>query len=879
MPLPPEIRTALPAVPAIDRSSTPPTLDHRSGSSLDLSYSQFEFDESDDELGAGGNAVVHRAAVPSLELTVALKRPFPGRSIDRATIENVLDEAQRWAKIDDHPYVADVFDWGFGGIPWVAIEYLDGGTLDERAATLGERQRLWTAYALADAVAYASGQRGVVHHDLKPQNVLFERRPGNRWDVPKVCDWGLSRELIRHDGSISQATPDYAAPEQFPAFMPDTDVGVHTDVYQLGVVCYELLTGEHPNHLRGDVPPPSTVDETVPAAVDDVIMQALAHERDERYRHPILFEQALADVLDGTLDADPSSSSTPSTGDRLDDVSEDDTGGDTGGASSRGDDLATDLAITLQEAHDGVTRELAVSRPERCGGCGGSGEVAGAPSARGESDPPERPCGRCDGKGTVTAEATVEVEIPAGIRDGQALGLSEQGAPAPVESGEPGDLLIEVAVADDPRFDRDGDDLHYDLDDHERPGETVRVPTLAGTVTVDLGADVDDGDVLRLADRGMPHIGADGHGDLYVTYHGDVATSDVGAWPAFGGNPARTGHRPTAAEGRYDTGDGWRFETNGAVDSSPAVVDGTVYVGSNDHHVYAVNATDGTEVWRCRTDGQLFASPTVVDGIVYVGSEGGSVYALDATDGTVRWRYETDRKVGSSPIVVDGTVYVGSHDHRVYALAVADGAKRWSVETDGAVFGSPAAADGIIYVGTRGGTLSAFDAVDGTTRWSVSTNSAIDSSPAVADGVVYVGCDDRHLHAVAVPDGSTRWRFETDGRIFSSPAVADETVYVGSGDHHVYAVDTTDGAERWRFRTSGRMAYEDEGPVPSSPAVADGVVYVGSGDQYVYALDAADGSVQGAHKTEEPVFSSPAVADGMVYVGSRDRHLHAFTQL
>ncbi|MDB2294680.1 protein kinase, partial [Halorubrum ezzemoulense] len=149
-----------------------------------------------------------------------------------------------------------VFDWDANGPPWVAIEYLAGGTLADRIDEMGVAHRLWTAYALADAVAYASGEHGVTHHDLKPQNILFQNMPDGAWDVPKICDWGLARKLIQHDGSISQSTPKYAAPEQFDAILPNTDVGVHTDVYQLGVVCYELLTGKHPAHLRGEVRPP-----------------------------------------------------------------------------------------------------------------------------------------------------------------------------------------------------------------------------------------------------------------------------------------------------------------------------------------------------------------------------------------------------------------------------------------------------------------------------------------------------------------------------------------------------------------------------------------------------------------------------------------------
>ncbi|MFC6874210.1 outer membrane protein assembly factor BamB family protein [Halobellus marinus] len=117
----------------------------------------------------------------------------------------------------------------------------------------------------------------------------------------------------------------------------------------------------------------------------------------------------------------------------------------------------------------------------------------------------------------------------------------------------------------------------------------------------------------------------------------------------------------------------WRFEAEEAVTSSPAIVDGSVYIGSGDVFddeccVYALNAALGTEQWRFAADGPVTSSPAVVDGTVYVGSDDGHVYAVDAASGTEQWCFETDGQVRSSPVVVDGTVYVAGGG-TVYALA------------------------------------------------------------------------------------------------------------------------------------------------------------------------------------------------------------------
>ena len=106
--------------------------------------------------------------------------------------------------------------------------------------------------------------------------------------------------------------------------------------------------------------------------------------------------------------------------------------------------------------------------------------------------------------------------------------------------------------------------------------------------------------------------------------------------------------------------------------SSPAVVDGVVYVGSKDNNVYAIDAATGSERWRFATGSDVYSSPAVVDGVVYVGSWDESVYAIDAATGSERWRFATGSYVRSSPAVVDGVAYVGSYDGSVYAIGYSE---------------------------------------------------------------------------------------------------------------------------------------------------------------------------------------------------------------
>ena len=314
----------------------------------------------------------------------------------------------------------------------------------------------------------------------------------------------------------------------------------------------------------------------------------------------------------------------------------------------------------------------------------------------------------------------------------------------------------------------------------------------------------------------------------------------------------------------------WRYQTGGSIrGASPAVgADGTVYVGSYDSYLYAINP-DGSLKWRYQTGNWLESSPAVAaDGTVYVGSGDDCLYTINP-DGSLKWCYPTGNLVSSSPAVAaDGTVYFGSYDHYLYAVNP-DGSFRWRYQTGGGIWSSPAvAADGTVYVGSDYYYLYAVNP-DGSLKWRYPAGFFVRSSPAVAaDGTVYVGSDDSYLYAIN-PDGSRKWRYQTGGCIaVSSPAVAaDGTVYVGTYDYCLHAVNP-DGSFRWRYHTDGN--------VYSSPAVAaDGTVYVGSDDSCLYAIN-PDGSRKWRYKTGDRTWSSPAVAaDGTVYVGSFDGYLHA----
>jgi len=151
----------------------------------------------------------------------------------------------------------------------------------------------------------------------------------------------------------------------------------------------------------------------------------------------------------------------------------------------------------------------------------------------------------------------------------------------------------------------------------------------------------------------------------------------------------------------------WEFRTGSFVVSSPAIgFDGTVYVGSDDKKVYALDEATGAKKWEFMTEGSLnFSSPAIgSDGTVYVGSSDNKVYALNGATGSKKWESRTGSHWSSPAIGTDGTVYVGSVDKKVYALDGATGYKKWEFLAGDFVASSPAiGSDGTVYVG--GGSM------------------------------------------------------------------------------------------------------------------------------------------------------------------------------
>src|SRR5713226_5143630 len=254
------------------------------------------------QIGYGGMGRVYEAQDERLDRPVAVKLIAAAPGVD----DELEREARAAARLT-HPGIVRVFDagmWPGGG--FIVMELVSGGSLKHlllERRTLPMAEALPLVAELADALEHAHRQ-GVVHCDVKPNNILITSE-----GQPKLVDFGIARAVTisgtRTQDEIQGSAP-YLAPEQ----VSGGKIDGRTDVYALGAVLYEMLTGEPPfqgyslaavisQRLASDPPPPSQLDPAIPPAVDEALLRALARDPDERFQTAAELRDALRRLADG----------------------------------------------------------------------------------------------------------------------------------------------------------------------------------------------------------------------------------------------------------------------------------------------------------------------------------------------------------------------------------------------------------------------------------------------------------------------------------------------------------------------------------------------------------------------------------------------------
>ena len=340
------------------------------------------------------------------------------------------------------------------------------------------------------------------------------------------------------------------------------------------------------------------------------------------------------------------------------------------------------------------------------------------------------------------------------------------------------------------------------------------------------------------------------------------------AWSHFRGSPNLTG--VSESEVATELSLQWEFDAGEMIDSSAAIVDGTVYVGSQAGELHALDLATGQPLWKYTTVDPIGeSSPAVSETAVFIGDLAGIVHAVDRTTGEALWTFETESEIKASPVVEDGKVLIGSYDLYLYAIDAATGELAWRVPTDGPVHATVVVRDGIVYSAGCDGFLRALRVRDGTEVFSFDAGAYTGASPALDGDRLYFGTFANEVLAVDIAARGVIWQYlpRRQFPFYSSPAIADGLVVVGGRDKVVHALDAETGESAWTFEARAR--------VDSSPAIAGGRVYVGSHDGRLYVLDLSTGEKLWEFEAGGALSASPSIADGYVVIGSADGRLYA----
>lgn len=318
----------------------------------------------------------------------------------------------------------------------------------------------------------------------------------------------------------------------------------------------------------------------------------------------------------------------------------------------------------------------------------------------------------------------------------------------------------------------------------------------------------------------------------------------------------------------------WGASTNVRTKSSPVLNQDILYFGNDKGSVFAYDSR-GELVWKYDTGSNTEAPPLVFGGTVFVGSADGYLRALDKNSGKLLYSYKTDNKISGSANYWEASsksgIVFGSYDYFLHCIEPNSGKLLWKVETDNYINGTPAVFGDRVIFGGCDGILRVVDVLTGRETDTINIGVYIASSPAIYFGRAFLGDYDGELYCVDIRQRKIEWQVsatQNAGPIIAIPSAGGNYVAVGNDDKHMYCFNVNTGKQIWKFRTNGQIT--------GSAVMTPSKVIFGSNDGNIYLLNLNDGKKLWSFNAGAPISSSPVVTRDRFYFLTEDGRLLAF---
>lgn len=329
--------------------------------------------------------------------------------------------------------------------------------------------------------------------------------------------------------------------------------------------------------------------------------------------------------------------------------------------------------------------------------------------------------------------------------------------------------------------------------------------------------------------------------------------------------------------------------------SGGAIADGTLFVGSMEGKLVAVDTANGSLLWaeplKAEPAGGIFSgcapastvvaiygTPAVSGDLVYVGGYNGKIYAISSS---TRLSKDKDLKKNAksspqpligSPVVAHGKIYIGSSDGYVYALDAVSLDMVWEkpFETGGKIWSTPTIDGETLFIGSLDKKVYALDTKTGEEKWEkpFETEGAIVSTPLVYNDTVYIGSFDKYIYAINATDGSLKWKFPAKNWFWANSVIYNNTIYAPCIDGKVYVLNAETGSEV-------TDAVDLGSPISSSPVVVGNSIIVATEGGVLYSLDTTSNQINKLKDLEANIYAPLAADEKVVYVHTVKDALYA----